>query len=66
MIMHGKSEFLILFIPFLIIGLGAIYFAFSFTFILFRILLFLVGIICLTIDAFALLVQYVNWKYYKE
>ncbi len=65
--MHGNTEFLFLFIPFLLVGLGALFLAF-FTpqFILIQIFLIIIGIICLIIDAFALLVQYVNWKYYKE
>lgn len=65
--MKGSAEFLILFIPFLLFGLGAIYLNLTNTFgLLIEGLLWLVAIICLGIDVFALLVQYVNWKYYKE
>ncbi|MDD3084219.1 MAG: hypothetical protein PHP82_04310 [Candidatus ainarchaeum sp.] len=65
--MHGNLEFLLLFIPFLLIGLTAFYAVlFVPLFFFIQIILILVGIICFSIDIFALLVQYVNWKYYKE
>jgi hypothetical protein len=65
--MEGNAEFLILFIPFLAIGLTTIYFAITLNVnLIFKIILGFVGIIALTIDAFALLVQYINWRYYKE
>jgi hypothetical protein len=65
--MQGNAEFLILFIPFLIIGLGAIYVAFIFDIeFIFKIILGIIGLIALAIDAFALLVQYINWKYNKD
>jgi hypothetical protein len=65
--MDGNSEFLILFIPFLIIGIGAIYVAFIFEIeFIFKIILGIIGIIALAIDSFALIVQYINWKYYKD
>jgi len=65
--MHGNAEFLILFVPFFVIGIGAIYATLFFPmFFIFHILLWIVGVLCLGIDVFALMVQYVNWKYYRE
>ncbi|MFA5763381.1 MAG: hypothetical protein WC915_01055 [archaeon] len=65
--MEGNAEFLILFIPFLIIGISTIYVAFTFNIeFIFKIILGIIGLVALAIDAFALLVQYINWKYYKE
>ena len=74
--MKGNAEFLILFIPFLLVGLAAFYTAWFYpiqeilinpilTFIS-QIILTLIGIFCAIVDIFALMVQYVNWKYYKE
>ena len=63
----GKKEFAVFFIPFLIIGLAAIYFAVILDiFILFRILLGIIGGLFIGLNAFAVLVELVNWKYYKE
>jgi hypothetical protein len=65
--MHGNSEFLLLFIPFLIVGVAALYSAITFPLLYIgNILLGIVGIFCLAVDIFALMVQYVNWRYYKE
>ena len=65
--MHGNKEFLILFIPVLLIAIISIYFAlFSNINLAVRILLGLIGVVASLIDVFALLVQFVNWKYYKE
>ena len=74
--MKGNAEFLILFVPFLLIGLGAIYLGFFYQIIeilnsnllvlIAQIILTLVAIFCFAIDIFALMVQYVNWKYYNE
>jgi len=65
--MEGNKEFLILFIPFFVVGIGAIYINLTNSFgFLVEGFLWLVAAICLAIDAFALLVQYINWKYYKE
>ena len=65
--MHGNKEFLILFIPVLLVAITVVYFVF-FSNINFavKVLLGIIGIVSILIDAFALLVQFVNWKYYKE
>ena len=65
--MHGNKEFLILFIPVLLVAITTVYFVF-FSNINFavKVLLGIIGIVSILIDAFALLVQFVNWKYYKE
>ncbi|MDD4250977.1 MAG: hypothetical protein PHX27_02185 [Candidatus ainarchaeum sp.] len=65
--MQGNFEFLVLFIPVMLVGITSLYFAF-FTrqFIIVWIILILIGIFCILVDLFALLVQYINWKYYKE
>jgi hypothetical protein len=74
--MKGNAEFLILFIPFFLIGLAAFYLALIYPIEQFvgdglfllgiKIIFGIIGAICWAIDIFALLVQYVNWKYYKE
>jgi len=74
--MKGNAEFLILFIPFLLIGLSAFYGAWFYPLeeilinpaIVFsaQIVLTAIGIFCIAVDIFATMVQYVNWKYYKE
>ena len=74
--MKGNAEFLILFIPFLLIGLFAIYLGFFYPIIeilknnwlvlIAQIILTLITIFCFAIDIFAIMVQYVNWKYYNE
>jgi len=65
--MHGNSEFLVLFVPFFLIavaGLSGAFFTDLFWPI--KIVLGIIGVLALAIDIFALLVQYVNWRYYKE
>jgi hypothetical protein len=64
--MDGNKEFFILFIPFLLVALGATYVNLnnSLGWIIEGILWFII-IVCLLIDGFALIVQYVNWKYYR-
>jgi hypothetical protein len=74
--MKGNAEFLVLFVPFLIVAILTIYGAWFYplTDILInpilvfvtQILLTLIGIFCIIVDVFALMVQYVNWKYYNE
>ncbi|MBT4870058.1 MAG: hypothetical protein HON47_00595 [Candidatus Diapherotrites archaeon] len=74
--MKGNAEFLILFIPFLLIGIGSFYVAWFYSLesilinpvLVFGVQLVLsaVGIFCAAVDIFAIMVQYVNWKYYKE
>jgi len=74
--MKGNAEFLILFIPFLLIGLGAIYLDFFYPILeilksqwlvlIAQVILVLIAIFCFVVDIFALMVQYVNWKYYNE
>jgi hypothetical protein len=65
--MEGNKEFLILFIPFLAIALGLTYINLtnSFGWII-EGLLWLFAVFCYAVNIFALLVQYINWKYYKE
>ena len=60
-------EFLVLFVPILLLGLASLYFALAqpMNFIINTGLLVFAGL-CFAIDIFALLVQYVNWRYYKE
>jgi len=61
------DEFWILFIPILLIGVAALYFGITTPINFFiKVGLVVLGIICAAIDIFAALVQYVNWKYYKE
>jgi len=61
------DEFWILFIPILLIGVAALYFGITTPINFFiNVGLVVLGIICAAIDVFAALVQYVNWKYYKE
>ena len=74
--MKGNAEFLVLFMPFLIVAIVTIYGAWFYPLeellinpilgILAQIVLTLIGIFCIAVDVFALMVQYVNWKYYKE
>jgi hypothetical protein len=74
--MKGNAEFLVLFIPFLTVAIIAIYGTFFYPIvdilvnpllvIIAQIILTLVGIFCIIVDVFALMVQYVNWKYYNE
>ena len=74
--MKGNKEFLTLFIPFLIIGIAVFYMAWFYPIgtiltqpilvFITQILFTLISIFCLAVDVFALLVQYVNWKYYNE
>ena len=74
--MKGNAEFLILFIPFLLICLGSFYAAWFYPLenilinpiLVFgvQIILTAIGIFCAAVNIFALVVQYVNWKYYKE
>ena len=65
--MEGNAEFLILFIPFAIVAISTIYFAiFSDFNLIIKIVLGIIGFIALAIDSFALLVQYINWRYYSE
>jgi len=74
--MKGNAEFLILFIPFLLIGLFAIYLGFFYPIIeilknnwlvlIAQVVLTLIAIFCFAVDIFAIMVQYVNWKYYNE
>jgi len=74
--MKGNAEFLVLFIPFLTVAIIAIYGAFFFPLanilvnpllvIIAQVVLTLIGIFCIIVDVFALMVQYVNWKYYNE
>ncbi len=65
--MKGSAEFLALFVPFLLVGLGTIYLNLTNSFgLLIEGLLWLIAVVCLGINVFALLVQYVNWRYYKE
>ena len=74
--MKGNAEFLLLFIPFLLIGMGAFYTAWIYPLeeiliypaLIFgaQIVLTAIGLFCAAVDIFAVLVQYVNWRYYKE
>ncbi|MBT4192579.1 MAG: hypothetical protein HOE11_04680 [Candidatus Diapherotrites archaeon] len=65
--MHGNTEFLFLFVPFFVVGVIALYSAITIPlFLIGNIILGIIGVACLAIDVFALLVQYVNWRYYKE
>jgi len=74
--MKGNAEFLILFVPFLLVGLFAIYIGFfypiieilnsSWLVLIAQVILVLIAIFCFAVDIFALMVQYVNWKYYNE
>lgn len=60
-------EFILLFVSFLAAGLALIYagLMFQINFLANTVMLALGGL-ALAIDAFALLVQAVNWKYYKK
>jgi len=74
--MKGNAEFLILFVPFLIVGMGAIYLGFFYPImeilnstwlvVIAQVIFTLIAIFCFAVDIFALMVQYVNWKYYNE
>ena len=74
--MKGHAEFMILFIPFLLIGIGTFYGAWIYPLeeflknnalvLIAQIILTLIGIFCAAVDIFAIMVQYVNWRYYKE
>jgi hypothetical protein len=61
------DEFYVLFVPIFLIGCASIWFGFgsSINFLL-NIGSFVLGGACMVICAFAILVQYINWKYYKE
>jgi len=61
------DEFWILFIPILLIGIGALYAGISVPIhFIANVLLVVLAIVCFILDGFALLVQYVNWRYYPE
>jgi len=74
--MKGNAEFLVLFIPFLIVAIVTIYGAWFYPLhallitpilvFITQIVLTIIGIFCIIVDVFALMVQYVNWKYYNE
>ncbi|MFA5357299.1 MAG: hypothetical protein WC308_00030 [archaeon] len=60
-------EFVLLFTSFLIAGIALIYSGLTFQInFLTNTAMLALGGIALAIDAFALLVQAVNWKYYKK
>ena len=61
------NDFVVLFVPIFIVGVAALWTGFN-TSINFLVNIggFVLGALCMIICAFALLVQYVNWKYYKE
>ena len=61
------NDFVVLFVPIFALGAGAIWFGLNSAInFLINIAAFALGGLCMVICAFALLVQYVNWKYYKE
>ena len=65
--MHENKEFYILFVPVLLVAIISLYFSiFSNINFAAKVLLALIGLLAIVIDTFALLVQFVNWKYYKE
>ncbi len=74
--MKGNAEFLVLFIPFLFIGILAFYGTWFYplqellinNYLVFitQIILTIIAIFCFAVDVFALMVQYVNWRYYNE
>ncbi len=62
-----NKEFYIFFIPMFAIGALFIYLPFILQIIFpFNLIPIIIGILFLIVDIFALLVQYVNWRYYKE
>ena len=61
------NDFVVLFVPIFVLGLIFLGVGFGSSINIFvNIATLVFGIICMIICAFALLVQYVNWKYYKE